>query len=146
MPRPGPSFATIVVFVISTILGLAVAAVGAVRLIRSIRSIVRGAEAVEGGDLEHRIHLDRRDEIGRLARSFNEMTEGLRMRERIRETFGRYVDRRIAEQLIGARETLVERGEHRDASVMFCDLVGFTGLSERIAPKSSWSSSMSISG
>ena len=128
--------ATIVVFVISTILGLAVAAVGAVRLIRSIRSIVRGAEAVEGGNLEHRIHLPtRRDEIGRLARSFNQMTEGLRMRERIRETFGRYVDRRIAEQLIGARETLVERGEHRDASVMFCDLVGFTGLSERIAPE-----------
>ena len=60
--------ATIVVFVISTILGLAVAAVGAVRLIRSIRSIVRGAEAVEGGNLEHRIHLPtRRDEIGRLA-------------------------------------------------------------------------------
>src|SRR4051794_38872684 len=45
--------ATVVVFVISTILGLAVAAIGAVRLIRSIRSIVRGAEAVEGGNLEH---------------------------------------------------------------------------------------------
>jgi class 3 adenylate cyclase/CHASE3 domain sensor protein len=128
--------ATIVVFVISTILGLAVAAIGAVRLIRSIRSIVRGAEAVESGDLETRIEIPaRRDEIGRLARSFNQMTEGLRMRERIRETFGRYVDRRIAEQLIGSRETLAERGEHRDAAVMFCDLVGFTGLSERIEPE-----------
>jgi adenylate cyclase len=128
--------ATVVVFVISSILGLAVAAIGAVRLIRSIRSIVHGAEAVEKGNLETRIDIPpRRDEIGRLARSFNQMTEGLRMRERIRETFGRYVDRRIAEQLIGTRDLLAERGEHREASVMFCDLVGFTGLSERIEPE-----------
>jgi HAMP domain-containing protein len=128
--------ATIVVFVISSILGLIVAAIGAVRLIRSIRSIVRGAEAVEKGNFETRIDIPlRRDEIGRLARSFNQMTEGLRMRERIRETFGRYVDRRIAEQLIGSRETVAERGEHREAAVMFCDLVGFTGMSERIEPE-----------
>jgi len=128
--------ATIIVFVISSILGLAVAAIGAVRLIRSIRSIVHGAEAVEQGNLETRIDIPpRRDEIGRLARSFNQMTEGLRMRERIRETFGRYVDRRIAEQLIGTRDMLAERGEHREASVMFCDLAGFTALSERIAPE-----------
>jgi adenylate cyclase len=128
--------ATIVVFVISSILGLLVAAIGAVRLIRSIRSIVRGAEAVESGNLETRIEIPtRRDEIGRLARSFNQMTEGLRMRERIRETFGRYVDRRIAEQLIGSRDMLAERGEHREAAVMFCDLVGFTALSERIEPE-----------
>jgi class 3 adenylate cyclase len=127
--------ATIVVFVISSILGLIVAAIGAVRLINSIRSIVRGAEAVEKGNFETRIDIPpRRDEIGRLARSFNQMTEGLRMRERIRETFGRYVDRRVAEQLIGTRELVAERGEHREAAVMFCDLVGFTGLSERIEP------------
>jgi adenylate cyclase len=127
--------ATIIVFVISSILGLIVAAIGAVRLIRSIRSIVHGAEAVEKGNFETRIDIPpRRDEIGRLARSFNQMTEGLRMRERIRETFGRYVDRRVAEQLIGTRELVAERGEHREAAVMFCDLVGFTGLSERIEP------------
>ena len=92
--------ATIVVFVLSSILGLGVAALGAVRVIRSIRSLVLGAEAVESGNLETQIQVASRDEIGRLAASFNRMTEGLRMRDRIRETFGRYVDRRIAEQLI----------------------------------------------
>src|SRR5262249_45084302 len=92
--------ATVVVFVLSSILGLAVAAVGAVRLIRAIRSVVRGAEAVEQGDLTARIDITSHDEIGRLAASFNRMTEGLRMRDLIRDMFGRYVDRRIAEQLI----------------------------------------------
>jgi adenylate cyclase len=127
--------ATIVVFVLSSILGLSVAAIGAVRLIRSIRSIVRGAEAVEGGNLDTQIEINSRDEIGRLATSFNRMTEGLRMRDRIRDTFGKYVDRRIAEQLIGSGNLLAERGDRREVAVLFCDLAGFTALSERVQPE-----------
>ena len=124
--------ATIAVFVLSSILGLATAAIGAMRVIRSIKSLVLGAEAVESGNLDTRIQIASRDEIGRLAASFNRMTEGLRMRDRIRETFGRYVDRRIADQLIGAHDLLAERGERRDVAVMFCDLAGFAALSERV--------------
>jgi class 3 adenylate cyclase len=127
--------ATIVVFVLSSILGLGVAALGAMRVIRSIKAVVLGAEAVEGGDLDTTIQIASRDEIGRLAASFNRMTEGLRMRDRIRETFGRYVDRRIAEQLIGAHNLIAERGERRDVAVMFCDLAGFAALSERVDPE-----------
>jgi adenylate cyclase len=127
--------ATIVVFVLASILGLGVAAIGAVRLIRSIRSLVRGAEAVEGGDLDTRIEVRSRDEIGRLAASFNRMTEGLRMRDLIRETFGRYVDRRIAEQLIESRNLLADRGDRREVAVLFCDLAGFASLSEQVEPE-----------
>jgi class 3 adenylate cyclase len=124
--------ATIVVFVLSSILGLGVAAIGAIRVIRSIKSVVQGAEAVEGGNLDTRIEIASRDEIGRLATSFNRMTEGLRMRDRIRETFGRYVDRRIAEQLIESQNLLAERGDRREVAVTFCDLAGFAALSERV--------------
>lgn len=124
--------ATIAVFVLSSLLGLSVAAIGAVRLIRSIRSIVRGAEAVEGGNLDTQIVVASRDEIGRLAASFNRMTEGLRMRDRIREMFGKYVDQRIVEHLIESRSLLVERGDRREVAVMFCDLAGFTALSEHV--------------
>ena len=124
--------ATIVVFVLSSILGLGVAAVGAMRVIRSIKSVVLGAEAVEGGNLDTRIQIASRDEIGRLAASFNRMTDGLRMRDRIRETFGRYVDRRIAEQLIEFHNLVAEGGDRREVAVMFCDLAGFAALSERV--------------
>ena len=124
--------ATIVVFVLSSILGLGVAAIAATRLIRAIKSIVRGAEAIEGGNLDTRIEIASRDEIGRLATSFNRMTEGLRMRDRIRDTFGKYVDRRIAEQLIGSGSLVAESGDRREVAVMFCDLAGFAALSERV--------------
>jgi adenylate cyclase len=127
--------ATMVVFVLSSILGLGVAAIGASRLIRAIRSVVHGAEAVERGNLETRIEMKRGDEIGRLAASFNRMTEGLRMRDRIRDMFGRYVDPRIAAQLIEARDRTAERGDRRDVAVLFCDLAGFTGLSEQVEPE-----------
>jgi adenylate cyclase len=126
---------TIVVFVLASILGLGVAAIGAVRLIRSIRSLVHGAEAVEGGNLDTRIDIRSRDEIGRLAASFNRMVEGLRMRDRIRETFGRYVDRRIAEQLIESRSLPDDRGDRREVAVLFCDLAGFATLSEHVEPE-----------
>jgi class 3 adenylate cyclase len=124
--------ATIVVFVLSSILGLGVAAIGAMRVIRSIKAVVLGAEAVEGGNLDTKIHIRSHDEIGRLADSFNRMTEGLRMRDRIRETFGRYVDRRIAAQLIESHNPLTERGDRRDVAVMFCDLEGFAALTEHV--------------
>jgi len=124
--------ATIVVFALSTILGLGAAAFGAARLIRAIRSLMHGAEAVERGNLDARIEMRGRDEIGRLAASFNRMTEGLRMRDRIRDMFGKYVDPRIAKQLIEARDRLVERGDRRNVTVLFCDLADFTALSERV--------------
>jgi adenylate cyclase len=127
--------ASLVVFVLASILGLGVAAIGAARLIRAIRSVVEGAEAVEHGHLETRIEIASRDEIGRLAASFNRMTEGLRMRDRIRDLFGRYVDPRVAEQLIGPQAPLSERGERREVAVLFCDLAGFTALSERVEPE-----------
>ncbi|MFO1058167.1 MAG: HAMP domain-containing protein [Dongiaceae bacterium] len=127
--------ASLVVFVLASVLGLGVAALGAARLLRAIRSVVQGAEAVERGDLETRIEIGSRDEIGRLAASFNRMTEGLRMRDRIRELFGRYVDPRVADQLIGPQAPLSERGERREVAVMFCDLAGFTALSERVPPE-----------
>jgi adenylate cyclase len=127
--------ATIIVFALSAILGLVVAAIGAARLIHSIRQMVHGVEAVEHGNLETRIMMTRRDEIGRLAASFNRMIEGLRMRDRIREMFGKYVDPRIAAELIEARDRVGERGDRRDVAVLFCDLAGFTALSERVEPE-----------
>ena len=40
------------------------------------------------------------DEAGELTGRFNTMVEGLRERERIRETFGRYVDESVAATIL----------------------------------------------
>jgi class 3 adenylate cyclase len=93
------------------------------------------ARGIASGDLNQRVEmrgLVRIVEVDNLAGSFDSMAEGLRMRDFIRDTFGRYVGRRVAEQLIQSRDLLTEGGDRREVAVMFCDLAGFATLSERV--------------
>jgi len=57
--------------------GLLAAIVLTSRMTRSLRALVGGAEAVSTGDLSHRISRPGADEVGRVAESFNQMTESL---------------------------------------------------------------------
>ena len=69
-------------------------------LLRPIGILSRAMTKVAEGDLDIRVagHLQRR---GRRAhRPFNAMVEGLREREHIRETFGRYVDESVAATIL----------------------------------------------
>jgi len=66
---------------------LALAFVLTSRMTRSLRLLVLGADAVSEGDLSHRIEDTRQDEIGRVARAFNTMTDSLQ--RTLRETAGR---------------------------------------------------------
>lgn len=74
-----------------------------------------------------------RDELAELAESFNHMVAGLREKERIRETFGRYVDPRIVQGLLENRLP-AEGGERHVMTVFFSDLAGFTRMCEGLTP------------
>ena len=75
-----------------------------------------------------------KDEIGHLTTAFNQMVEQLRLKERMRETFGKYVDPRIVEGLID-RPLLAAEGQRRVMTVLFCDVKGFTSTSEGMTPQ-----------
>jgi class 3 adenylate cyclase len=74
------------------------------------------------------------DEIGDLARSFDEMAEGLKERERLRGTLGRYVSEGVAERILSEEDDLLLRGEVRHVAVLFLDVRGFTTISEKLSP------------
>jgi len=59
-------------------MGLVVAGLVTRRLTRSMKELAGAAEAVADGDLERRVAVRGRDEIGRAAGAFNAMTENLR--------------------------------------------------------------------
>ncbi len=57
------------------------------------------------------------------------MVEGLAERERIREVFGTYVDREVAEHIL--REGISLEGEEVEVTMMFVDIRDFTSFAER---------------
>ncbi len=74
------------------------------------------------------------DEIGQLTSAFNQMMEGLRQRDFIRDTFGRYLTKEVVEELLDTSDGLKLGGEVREVTIMFSDLRGFTPLSEKLSP------------
>jgi class 3 adenylate cyclase len=61
------------------------------------------------------------------------MVEGLSEREYLRDTFGKYVSESVATAILDNRTgRVVDRTD--EATLMFTDIEGFTGLSERMAP------------
>ena len=103
-------------------------------LVRAVRSLVAGTEAVESGNLDTEVPVTSTDEVGRLTGSFNHMVGELRLKERIKDTFGKYMDPRIVSNLLDHPEFAEPGGERREMTVMFIDLKGFTSISEKLAP------------
>ena len=122
-----------IVTAIATALGLIFAAFVTRSLVDPVKRLVVGTRAVEAGDLEVEILVRTHDEIATLATSFNHMVGGLREKERIRETFGQYVDPRIVKNLLENRIG-ADKGERQVMTVFFSDLEGFTRLCEGLTP------------
>jgi adenylate cyclase len=111
--------------------GLLATVAAARSLARSVGS-VRGALArIRAGDLEARVPVDDSGEVGALQVGFNEMAAGLAERERIREAFGTYVDREVAEHIL--REGTALEGEEVEVTLLFLDIRNFTSFAERLA-------------
>jgi class 3 adenylate cyclase len=97
--------------------------------------LLEGTREIEAGRLDQSVSVTTRDEIGQLSAAFNRMIERLRQNQRIRETFGRYIDPRIAEGLLGETADAATEGQRQLMTVMFCDMKGFTALSEGVTPQ-----------
>lgn len=118
---------------IATTLGLIFAAFVTRSLVDPVKRLLGGTRAVEAGDLDVEILVRTHDELATLATSFNHMVVGLREKERIRETFGQYVDPRIVKSLLDNR-IAADHGERQVMTVFFSDLEGFTRMCEGLTP------------
>jgi adenylate cyclase len=104
------------------------------KMVRSIGQISKAAEEVAGGDYGEPLPVKTSDEIGQLAQSFNTMVRGLKERDFISNTFGRYVDQEIARELMRRPEASRLGGEKREVAILMSDLREFTPLSETLSP------------
>lgn len=127
-------YTNIILTALAVLIGIWFSVTSTGLLLRSVRNLVAGTQAVEGGDLATEIVVSSKDEVGDLTRSFNHMTEELRLKERIKDTFGKYMDPRIVEDLLEKPELVEPGGDKREVTVMFIDLKGFTSISEKLTP------------
>jgi len=124
-----------IVTLLAAIVGLIFANLVSGGIIRSVRQLLEGTRAVEAGRLDQSIDVKASDEIGQLAAAFNRMVVQLRENQRVRETFGKYIDPRVVEGLIDRPTLTAAEGQRRAMTVLFCDMKGFTSLSEGMTPQ-----------
>lgn len=122
-------------FLLATIIGLGISAIGSSQVVNALRRLVARMKTVQEGQVVDLIvPVITRDEVGQLASAFNRMIEELRERERIKETFGKFVDPRIVTNLISSSAT--EQAERKILTVFFSDIKGFSSISEQLTAAS----------
>lgn len=98
-----------------------------------LEKLIESTRRIKAGDYSGRVEVVSNDELGILSDTFNDMTDSLREKEFIRDTFGKVVDPFVRDHLLGGNIAL--GGETRDVTVMFCDIRGFTSMSENMRPE-----------
>src|SRR6185312_13833704 len=112
-----------IVTALAATLGLGFALLVSSGITRPVQRLLEGTRRLEAGRLDTPLSISTGDEIGELSAAFNRMVVQLRQNERIRETFGRYIDPKIVQGLIDRPEVTTD-GERRVMTVMFCDMQG----------------------
>jgi len=109
------------------------------KIVRSVKEISASAHKVARGGYGPPIVAETDDEIGDLILSHNTMVAGLKERDLIRNTFGRYIDPDFAKRLLSRPEASQIGGQKREVVVLMSDIRGFTPLVEAMDPEMSLS-------
>ena len=113
-------------------LGLGISAIGSTRVVAGLRQLVASIKAVEAGTVAQPVSIRSRDEVGELAQAFNRMIEELRERDRLKDTFGKFLDPRLVSRLVASG---ADQAERRSLTIFFSDIKQFTGISEQLTAR-----------
>ncbi|MCD6049818.1 MAG: cyaB [Verrucomicrobia bacterium] len=97
-----------------------------------IREMVTATSEIQKGNFNVRVTVRSKDEVGQLAKSFNEMTAELALKEKYRAVLDMVADKEVAHQMVHGAMAL--GGEKREISVLFCDIRGFTAHTQGMDP------------
>lgn len=105
------------------------------QILKQIRGLSENAQQVAKGNYGQPVAVTSGDEIGQLVTHYNAMVTGLKERDFIRDSFGRYVDPEFARNLLKHPDAGKLGGERREVVMMMSDIRGFTAMSETLSPE-----------
>ncbi len=100
---------------------------------KPIYSLLKEINKVREGNYSTQAAVITDDEIGVLTQEFNEMVKGLRERELIRDTFGKYVPKDVVTAILDKKINL--EGEVRSCTILVTDIANYATMSEELTPK-----------
>jgi adenylate cyclase len=127
-----PRWFAIYVAAVGIVFGLATALMISRLVAQPIDQLRAAAKSVAAGQLDVQLPVRRADEFGALVGEFNYMTQELKEKERLRQTFGLHVGERAAEEILARDPGL--GGVEQDITAMFVDIRSFTARADRATP------------
>lgn len=98
-----------------------------------MKQLKRASEHIAAGDYTKRVDVISNDEMGVLSDAFNNISKSLIEKDFMRDTFGKIVDPKVRDFLMKGNVSL--GGELLFVTVLFCDIRGFTSMSEKMMPE-----------
>jgi len=105
------------------------------RVSKPLKELHSAVEAIGNGNFDTRLEISSRDEFGSVAKAINAMAAGLSERDRVKTAFARYVSHQVMDSILDSKLENKLSGDRRRISVLFCDIRGFTTISEGLAPE-----------
>ena len=129
----GLRLATAFLLVVGIVAAVGLALFAANSVAAPLKDVVAAMAQVERGRLDGLCPVVSTDEIGAAAEGFNRMLHGLREREIVKETFGKYVTPEIRDEILAGR--ISGEGELKEVTILFADIRDFTPWVEANAPR-----------
>ncbi len=123
---------TIIIIILGILLSLGMSRYFSIPIMKLRES----TKALGMGDFDYQVSINRNDELGDLGLAFNEMAKDLSLKEKIKDSFGRYVTPEIVDLILANPDNQWMKGLEVEATVLFVDIRGFTTLSEDKEPES----------
>jgi class 3 adenylate cyclase len=105
------------------------------KIAKPVGMLSEAAQRLSKGDYDQKLPVISEDELGDLTTAFNTMVDGLKQRDHIRDTFGRYLTEEVVNRLLESEDGLKLGGESREISILISDLRGFTPLTADMPPE-----------
>ena len=128
-----PSYSDFLFIAIQSFVGLVMTRLITGYFQKPLSKLTDSANEISKGNYDCKTHICSNDEMGVLGDTFNDMAASLKEKEFMRDTFGKVVTPQVRDYFLDGNVAL--GGETLDITVMFCDIRGFTSLSESMAPK-----------